>query len=343
MPMLNIKSRLVRLAGPIGGFQLCRGLSRAMPKILMYHRFSESAQPGFVHREAFDAQITYLKNNFNVVSLGDLVTQYREKKSFPANTIVITIDDGYKDFYETAFPVLKKHNASATFFVTTRFIDGDFWLWPDSVRYVLKNSDEINLSVMPGDLEYKSTQLTKNDKRFLWDMIVVYLLSITENEKKIWLTEFAKLQKVNLPDNPVEDYRAVSWDEVRELDDSDIEIGVHTQSHPSLGKLEGEQIQVEVLGSVEIIEKQIGHRPKSFCFPNGQPADYTEVVKESVEKAGCQSAVTAFYDEHLVDDLFELRRFNVSADWNYFLRSVNGVDVLAAKYFKTNNIMKASK
>jgi len=340
--MLNIKSRLVRLAGPIGGFRLCRGLSRATPKILMYHRFSECAQAGFVHREVFEKQITYLKNNFNVVSLGALVTEYRKGKTFPANTIVITIDDGYQDFYEIAFPVLQKHNVSATFFVTTRFIDGDFWLWPDSVRYMLEHSDAIDLSTMPGGLEYKSAKLTKNDKQLLWDMIVMYLLTISENDKKVWLIAFAKLQKVKLPDEPAESYRAVSWSQVRKLDDNGIEIGVHTQSHPSLGKLEVNQIKPEVIGSVKIIEKQIGHRPKSFCFPNGQPDDYTEVVKKSVEKAGCQSAVTAFYDEYLVDDLFELRRFNVSTDWQYFLRAVNGVDALAAKYLKTNNIMNGS-
>ena len=106
--MLNIKSRLVQLVGPFGGFQLCRFLSLSTPKILMYHRFSENPQPGFVHREAFEKQIEYLKNSFNLVTLDDLVKNYRGQGAFSANTVVITVDDGYSDFYEIAFPILAR-------------------------------------------------------------------------------------------------------------------------------------------------------------------------------------------------------------------------------------------
>ncbi len=329
--MLNIKSRLVQLAGPFGGFQLCRFLSLSTPKILMYHRFSENPQPGFVHREAFEKQIEYLKSSFNVVTLDNLVKIYRQQGSFPANTIVITVDDGYSDFYEIAFPILKKYNVPATFFVTTRFIDGDFWLWPDRVRYILEHSSEIDLREISGDLEYATKQVTDHDRRTVWDMIVIFLLSITEDEKNQWLVKFAKFQNVEFPDEPIEDYRAVNWSQIKELNVNNIEIGVHTQSHPSLGRLKENQLSAEIQGAAEIIKNQIGHSPSSFCFPNGQPSDYTERVKQHVKDAGCQSAVTAFYDEHMVNDLFELRRFCISTNWNYFLRTVNGVYVLAAK------------
>ena len=143
-----------------------------------------------------------------------------------------------------------------------------------------------------------------------------------------------------LPENPVEEYRAVNWNQVKELNDNNIEIGVHTQSHPSLGRLREGQLSDEITGAVDIIHNQLGNRPVSFCFPNGQPADYNDMVKKYVEDAGCQSAVTAFYDETMVDDLYELRRFFVGTDLRYFLRVVNGVDALAAKCLKTNNRMQ---
>jgi len=308
----------------------------------MYHRFSESPQLGFVHREAFEKQIVYLKNNFNLVTLNDLVNNYQQKGYFPANTIVITVDDGYSDFYEIAFPILEKYKVPATFFVTTRFIDGDFWLWPDRVRYILEHSDKVDFHGISGNLKYSTKQMTDFDRQALWGVIVTFLLSITEDEKKHWLIEFAELQNVAFPGEPIVDFRAVNWNQVKELNANNIEIGVHTQNHPSLGMLKEDQLSAEILGSVDIIQRQIGHRPTSFCFPNGQPSDYTELVKKHVKDAGCHSAVTAFYDEHLVNDLFELRRFCVSTDWQYFLRSVNGVDALAAKWIKTDNIMSSS-
>ncbi len=340
--MLNIKSQLIKLATSLGGFQLCRSLSRSIPKILMYHRFSENPQSGFVHREAFEKQIKYLQNSFNLVTLNDLVKTYRQQGYFPTNTIVITVDDGYSDFYEIAFPILKKYNVPATFFVTTRFVDGDFWLWPDCVRYILKHSNEIDLRRISSDLEYATKQMTDRDRQAVWGMIVTFLLSITEDEKNHWLAKFAEFQNVKFPDEPIEGYRAISWSQAKELNANNIEIGVHTQSHPSLGRLKEHQLSAEILGAVEIIQSQIGDSPTSFCFPNGQPSDYTERVKQHVKDAGCHSAVTAFYDEYLVNDLFELRRFCVSTSWNYFLRAVNGVDVLTAKWLKNNNIMKSS-
>ncbi len=339
--MLNIKSRFVQLVGPFGGFQLCKFLSQSTPKILMYHRFSENLQPGFVHREAFEKQIEYLKNSFNLVTLDDLVQSYQQQGSFPENTVVITVDDGYSDFYDIAFPILRKYNVPATFFVTTRFVDGDLWLWPDCVRYILEYSNEIDLRRISSDLEYTRKQMTDRDRQAVWGMIITFLLSIAEDEKNHWLAKFAEIQNVKFPDEPIEDYRAVSWSQVKELNANNIEIGVHTQSHPSLGRLKENQLSAEILGAVEIIKNQIGHSPRSFCFPNGQPSDYTERVKQYVKDAGCQSAVTAFYDEYLVDDLFELRRFCVGTSRHYFLRTVNGVDVLAAKCLKTNNIIKS--
>lgn len=340
--MLNVKSKLIQLAGPVGGYQFCRIITRSTPKILMYHRFSESPQPGFVHREVFERQVVYLKNNFNIITLNDLVKGYQQHGVFPANSVVITVDDGYSDFYDIAFSLLKKHNISATFFVTTRFIDGDFWLWPDRIRYILEHSNKIDLHKIDGSFWCKTQLMINGDRRALWVTLVNYLLSIPEEEKNHWLDEFTEQQRIKLPVRPTGNYQAVNWNQVREMDANNIEIGAHTQSHPSLGRLKPEQLSTEIQGSADVIHNQIGHRPTSFCFPNGQPSDYSELAKENVMVSGCQSAVTAFYDEHVTNDLFELRRFNVSADWQYFARSVNGVDVLAAKWLKTNNIMKSS-
>lgn len=340
--MPNIKSKIVRAVGPLGGFQVSRKLSQSIPKILMYHRFSNEEKIGFVHREVFDSQVKYLKKNFNLLTLDELVNAYKKKNIFPKNAVVITVDDGYCDFYDVAYPVLKKYNVPATFYISTRFVDGDFWLWPDTVKYILDNSDGIDMDNISGGLVYKEAVLNAKDRYSLWSMIISYLLSITEDKKKTWLTEFAKVQNIEIPKKPEKCYQAVSWDQVKELDKNMIEIGVHTQTHPSLGRLHESQLESEIQGSVDIIRQKTGAEAKNFCYPNGQPSDYSELVKKFVEDAGCHSAVTAFYDQYLVDDLFELRRFNVSTNWQYFLRSVNGVDALAAKWLKTNNIMTSS-
>lgn len=339
--MPGIKSRLVAFGGPIGGYKLCRLITRATPKIMMYHRFSEVPKPGFVHHDAFERQVEYMKKNFNLMTMNDLITSYHEQGSFPPNAAVITVDDGYRDFYDVAFPVLKKHNASATFYVTTRFVDGDFWLWPDAVKYIIECSSKIDLSKMPGDLDYATEQMTDGDRKSLWDVLIVYLLSVTEDEKVRWIKKFAEMQAVKLPEKPTDGFGAVNWPRIKELDANNIEIGVHTQNHPSLGRLEEPQLFSEIQGTVDIIQRRIGHAPKSFCFPNGQPSDYTESVKKHIKDSGCESSVTAFYDKHVARDLFELRRFGVSDGWQEFVKSANGVNLLMSILTGADNIINA--
>jgi len=65
-----------------------------------------------------------------------------------ANSVLLTVDDGYQDFYNLAFPILKKYEVPATVFFTTDFIDKRIWLWHD-----LLNSNLGKPLVLPVRLE----------------------------------------------------------------------------------------------------------------------------------------------------------------------------------------------
>ena len=81
--------------------------------ILMYHSVSLQAVPGdrlIVSVEAFQRQMRYLKErNYNILSLSDLVDLISQKIKIPPRTVAITFDDGYKNNYTYAFPILKKY------------------------------------------------------------------------------------------------------------------------------------------------------------------------------------------------------------------------------------------
>jgi peptidoglycan/xylan/chitin deacetylase (PgdA/CDA1 family) len=89
--------------------------------ILMYHSVSLTALDGerlAVTPQTFRRQMEFLKkHHYNVIPLRDLVDIVRHKKRIPRKTVVITFDDGYKDNYTQAFPVLKEYGFSATIFV----------------------------------------------------------------------------------------------------------------------------------------------------------------------------------------------------------------------------------
>jgi len=89
--------------------------------IVMYHSVNPDAVPE-KRREvsvgALERQMHFLKSHhYNVLSLENVVTLMKNKKKIPAKTIAITFDDGYKDNYIYAFPILKKYNLPATIFI----------------------------------------------------------------------------------------------------------------------------------------------------------------------------------------------------------------------------------
>ena len=100
-------------------FSFIRGLYVA--PIIMYHSVNPQAKP--INRLAvtdktFDKQMRFLKNrHYNVLPLEELSKLIKEKKKIPPRTIAITLDDGYKDNYQYAFPILKKYNLPATMFI----------------------------------------------------------------------------------------------------------------------------------------------------------------------------------------------------------------------------------
>jgi peptidoglycan/xylan/chitin deacetylase (PgdA/CDA1 family) len=89
--------------------------------ILMYHSVNPAASRKTalaVRPQTFERQMRFLrKNRYNIITLQELTGLIKDNKKVPPHTIVITLDDGYKDNYFYAFPILKKYNIAATIFI----------------------------------------------------------------------------------------------------------------------------------------------------------------------------------------------------------------------------------
>ena len=97
----------------------------------MYHYISDPPEDADKYRldlstspAAFREQMQYLVDNgYETVDLYDMSLAIANKAELPAKPVIITLDDGYRDNYENAFPILQELGLKATFFVTTEFID----------------------------------------------------------------------------------------------------------------------------------------------------------------------------------------------------------------------------
>ena len=99
--------------------------------ILMYHYISVPPEDADIYRidlsvepDDFHTQMTYLaENGYTPIDFYDLSRAITNKADLPAKPVIITLDDGYRDNYENAFPILREFGFTATIFVVTEFID----------------------------------------------------------------------------------------------------------------------------------------------------------------------------------------------------------------------------
>lgn len=92
--------------------------------ILMYHSVAEHP-PAATRRlsvspEAFDEQVAYLvEHGFTGMTFSELADAFETGRALPKRPVVLTFDDGYADFASEAWPILQRHDFTATVFVTT--------------------------------------------------------------------------------------------------------------------------------------------------------------------------------------------------------------------------------
>lgn len=92
--------------------------------VLCYHRISNyfddfNLMNVSIHN--FEMHMKYIKEHYEIVSLEDLVKECSHDAK--RNQVAITFDDGYRDVYRNAFPILEKYQIPATVFITTGNID----------------------------------------------------------------------------------------------------------------------------------------------------------------------------------------------------------------------------
>ncbi len=91
----------------------------AKARILVYHSIdNDPLNPFSVSPEDFEEQVRFLSQEYNVISLDELVAYVRgEREKIAPDSVVITLDDGLRDNYVHAYPILRRHDVPATIFV----------------------------------------------------------------------------------------------------------------------------------------------------------------------------------------------------------------------------------
>ena len=278
--------------------------------ILIYHRVLSKAdhfRPSEPTVEQFAKQMQFIQNNFEVLPLAEAVEQLK-RDELSDRAISITFDDGYKDNYENAAPILNKLGLTATFFIATGFVSCGR-MWNDTILDAIKltNENVVDLS----DYGLGEFSLMNREKRPQIAKKIIRGLKYRSLRTRIKLSEhLASRLKVDLSN----DYMMNDGD-IQSLHELGMEIGAHTVNHPILLNEPSESVKKELFGSKNYLEQLLGHRVTTFAYPNGRfDTDYDETTSALVKEAGFTCAVSTDTGVNSYsDDLYRLKRFT---PWN---------------------------
>jgi peptidoglycan/xylan/chitin deacetylase (PgdA/CDA1 family) len=260
----------------------------------------------------------WLAKHFQIVPLAEIETMVLERRKPKKPYCAITFDDGYRNNFENAWPILKELGLSATIFITTGFLDEKRPLWVDHLEYAINMSRTQSFALSWPEGEKKYSIGTTAEKIAADAEIRERLKKISDFGRNQLLDELvnqtgARLSTV-LDNQP--DYAPLSWDQVREMAARGITFGAHTINHPILSRLPKDQQEKEIAESIERIKAEIGEC-RHFAYPNGQLGDWNA---ETVEILRSQGIMTAWTTEMrrvnpLRDESFALPRIAMDNSW----------------------------
>jgi peptidoglycan/xylan/chitin deacetylase (PgdA/CDA1 family) len=276
-------------------------------QILGYHKVSPDSHPFFapLHPEIFEQQMQFLKSCYRVLSLQELVERTM-RGEVPQRAVAITFDDGYRDNYDYAFPILKKYQFPATIFVATGAIGAGNRIWHDTVfdafRFATAGRARLKDAVVP-----ELVLETPETRQRSLEVTLARAKTLYGEERRNFVDDLESKLRPNLPADA--HHRMLSWDQVREMHNAGIEFGSHTVSHTILSYIPRSEMVKELRDSKRELSDQLAAPICSFAYPNGKPADYNAEAKAVLRECGYSWAVTCCSGfNHASSDVFELKR-----------------------------------
>lgn len=305
----------------LGIYRIFRFLNKDKVVILSYHGITENrrqkgienCQGNHLQIEKFTKQIKYLSKVYNFISLDNFVEAVVKRKKLPHHSVVITIDDGYRNNYTNTFPILQRYNIPATIFLATNLVGTEKLFWNDLVEHAFNYSDKKIVEIDIGGVEYTFDLNGVKEKMDAERKIRKLLKSLpSEEEKNKVLGLVIEKLGSNLGHFP-NDYKCLDWDEVKQMRKAGVTFGSHTDNHLILTKIPIDQAKKEIKNSKEKIERHLKEEIKTFCYPNGGREDFNEEIKTMLKNMDFSCALSLIYGlNSLNSDLFELRRVGVN-------------------------------
>ena len=285
--------------------------------VFNYHRIGSPDNSLFDHdlwsatADEFDQQVRFLANHFQVITPRDLS---RWNQMGTNRAVMITFDDGYRDNFEVAFPILQTYGVPATFFVSTGFIDRPHAAWWDEISWMVRTAAQAGKPSMT--LQGESISLTDAPINSVIRRCLNLYKSLPTTRAQELLDELAATCGTGRCPSEWAEAEWMTWEMVRQLHDSGMEIGGHTVTHPVLSTMDVAAQEIELRDGKARLESILETPVTSFSYPVGQPDSFTEITKAILADCGYHCAFSYYggFSRSPEVDPFDLPRVAVELD-----------------------------
>ncbi len=274
-----------------------------MNKVINFHGVDDPAW--------FEKVVLLLKSKYNMISAQDIYEFYYNHKQLK-NSCLITVDDGHVSSWSIIYPILKKHNVPAIFFVSPYISKNN-----DTAIYWFQAVRQINCPEVFEEIF--GSPITVDE---IWNRL--------DNAKREHNKDFVYRQNMTL-------------EQIKQVDSEGlVAIGAHTMKHPFLARETAERSKKEITDSVSQLEALLGHPVLYFAYPNGRPE--IDWGKREVEILKGTSVKISFSTKHenfkISNEPYEIPRFGLTLGSMTFVRIKLA---LGANYLKIRGLVNKIK
>lgn len=298
--------------------------------ISMYHYTRDlvhSRYPGIkgLDIELFKKQIEFMKANFSIVTMEQVIASIKGEEILPENALLLTFDDGYIDNYMYAFPILEDAGVQGSFFISGKTFDTHQLLDVNKIHYILASADinSLLIDVFERLNHYRGKEFEYASNDELFNQYAVsnrFDCKETIFVKRILQTVLPEKLRNIISSDLFEKYVGVSEEtlayelymseeQIKSMKRHGMFIGLHGYDHYWLGNLNTEQMKTDITKALEVMDSFIKKNEWVMNYPYGS---YNSDVIDFIKSKGAVLGVTTEVRvaDLSMDSVYELPRLD---------------------------------
>lgn len=305
--------------------------------VLMYHRIAEPATDPWllaVSPARFEQQLQVLCDQYRVISVEELIRQHAHG-SIKSRSVCLTFDDGYRDNYLSAKPLLEKYGCPASFFLPARYIGSNELFWWDELDRILLRTERLpnlfahTIHNQPVRVELEGEAVLTPE---LWQQHTAWSAYNPPPTRRalLYYTLWKLIRPLPHPEAaaiieqirqwagsavlPEEQEVPITMEQLHGMHAQALfHIGLHTVTHPDLASHPEADQRREITESIHYFQHHLRQPLRTLAYPYGRYNDATLSIAKELDL----SAAFTTFDEPVTKqaDRYQLGRFQVQ-NWN---------------------------